>query len=484
MKFFAWLISFTAGVGGFLFGYEIGIINQVFSMHNFELVMGLATPSTDGGSSSLDSTEDKPDVVGWITFTFLIGCTIGAALVSFPLEHIGRKRTIQTSTILFVVGVLLQTIAKDINTFYGGRVVGGLGIGQLSATVPLYIAETSPTNIRGRLTSIYQLMITIGIFIASCVNSIILTYMEGEPQWRLAVGLQFIPCTVLFLLVFILPFSPRWLLSKGREDEALASIARLREESPDHPIVQADYSELKQVLDEEAKVGNAGWRELGYPGVRNCVVLAVVLQFFQQWTGINIILYFGSSLFAQMGFPAADSSITFIIVNAFINFVATFPGMWLIERLGRRTLLIYGGFLMAASHFLVCLFLALADNVDPKLSWGAIIFVFTFLISFSSTWGPVVWVYQSEIFPPRSSPKGTSLGTVSNWAWNAVISKVIPLVLAKIGFYTYLIFGGFGVAMAFYSMAFVPETKGKNAEELDYLFGRTSKNPKEENAAL
>jgi len=271
-----------------------------------------------------------------------------------------------------------------------------------------------------------------------------------------------------------LPYSPRWLLTKGREDEALSVIATLRETPADNPDILAEYNELKQAIDEELRIGHAGWAELAQKGIRNRVSMAVILQFFQQWTGINIILYYGTTLFANMGFPKADSSIAFVITDNFINFIATFPGMWLIERAGRRSLLIWGGFIMATAHFMVCLFVALSDNVKPSCAWGGMVFIFVFIIGFASTWGPVVWVYQSEIFPPRASAKGTSLGTVSNWVWNAIISKVIPLVLIQISFYTYLIFGGFCVAMATYTILYVPETKGKTIEEIDEIFGFTS----------
>jgi len=468
MKLYAWLISFTAAVGGFLFGYEIGIINQVFSMDAFNERFGLAVRDAAG---NLVESAGNADIKGWITFTFLIGAAAGAAFVSLPLDFLGRKRTIQTSAVFFLVGVILQTVADSVNIFYSGRVIAGLGIGQLSATVPLYIAETSPIDIRGRLTSIYQLMITIGIFLASCVNSIILTYMSGTPQWRLAVALQFVPCVLLICMAFILPLSPRWLLSKGRADEALAVIAKLRQGTPDDADIKKEYEDLKKNIEEEQSIGKAKWSELLQPGIRNRVAIAVILQCFQQWTGINIILYFGTTLFANMGFPAADSSITFVIVSNFINLVATFPGMWLIERIGRRKLLTFGGFGMAFAHFMITLFVALSVNVMPSLAWGGMVFIFIFLIAFSSTWGPAVWVYQSEIFSARTSAKGTSLGTVSNWVWNAVISKIIPIILIKIGFYTYLIFGGMCVLMAFFTIAFVPETNGKTADEMDETFG-------------
>jgi len=474
MKLYSWLISFAAGMGGFLFGYEIGIINQLFSMDKFDEMMGFATENSNG--SFEESSSAEANITGWITFAFLIGCTVGAAFVSVPLDYVGRKRTIQYAACLFTLGVALQVGASHIDTFYAGRVIGGLGIGQLSATVPLYIAETSPLQIRGRLTAIYQLMITIGIFLASCINSIILTYMSGEAQWRLCVGIQFIPCFFLIFIVFVLPFSPRWLLTKGREDEALNVIALLREGSIDDSEIRQEYNEMRQTVEDEKAIGNAGWMEMLQPGMRNRVTHAVVLQFFQQWTGINIILYFGTQLFENMGFGKANSSVAFIIVNSFINCIFTVPGMWLIERAGRRSLLIWGGVAMACAHFMVCLFVALSFNVLSGLAWGGMVFIFVFVIAFAMAWGPVVWVYQSEIFPPRAAAKGTSCGTVSNWLWNAIISKVIPLVMLRINFYTYLIFGGFCTAMAVYTVVFIPETKGKNLDEIDGLFGYARNN--------
>jgi len=321
-------------------------------------------------------------------------------------------------------------------------------------------------------------MITIGIFLASCVNSLILVYMSGDVQWRLAVGLQFVPCAILIGMVFILPFSPRWLLLKKRNDEALTVLARMREVPKDSADIKSEFSILSNQIEEEEAIGSASWSELLEKGTRNRVGIACTLQFFQQWTGINIILYFGSFLFEQMGFPSAQSSVVFVIVNSFINFVATFPGMWLIEKIGRRSLLLYGGVLMAISHFLITLFVGLSFHVDTGLAWGGVVFIFVFIITFSSTWGPVVWVYQSEIFTPRTSARGTSLGSVSNWTWNAVISKIIPLILVKIDFYTYLIFGGFGLAMALFTYIFVPETKGKDAEGINALFGEEQPNSK------
>lgn len=171
-----------------------------------------------------------------------------------------------------------------------------------------------------------------------------------------------------------------------------------------------------------------------------------------------------------MGFGSTTTSSIFVIVNSLINVIATFPGIYLIEIMGRKKLLIIGGFGMGISHMLVCLFVGLSKQ-NSIFSWFAVLSVYSFIVFFSATWGPIVWVYQSEIFPLRIRAKATGIATISNWTWNAVIAKVSPLFFKALGFYTYLIFGCSGIIMALFTIFFVPETMGKRMEDMDELFG-------------
>jgi len=475
LNLYGWLVAFTAGMGGFLFGYEIGIINQVFSMNPFKFFFNLqyVNPAT----GLIEATAESADITGWITFTFLIGAAAGAAVVSYPSNAIGRKWTIMLGGGAFLIGIAMETIAGNIATLYLGRCVAGAGVGLMSATVPLYISETAETEVRGRLIAIYQLMITIGIFIATCVNSLIIVYYgedKGEAEWRLAFGLQFIPCVLMMTALIFLPFSPRWLIYMGRSVEGLAVIAKLRMKPEETESVQNEYKEIVRSVDEEREIGEGSWVQLFTdPAVRYRTFLGITLQFFQQWTGINIILYFGTELFAALGFSATMSIIGFPLINSAVNMVATLPGMWLIEKAGRRMLLIIGGFGMGVSLILVCIFgqIGANNNTLDTLGIGAIVFVLVFVVFFGATWGPVVWVYQSEIFPLRYRAKGTSAATVSNWVWNAVVSKIAPLILKGINYYTYIIWAGFCVAMALFTIFCVPETKGLTLEQIEVLFG-------------
>ncbi|KAJ3397953.1 hypothetical protein HDU92_000054 [Lobulomyces angularis] len=479
-NFFNYIIAFASAIGGLLFGYEIGLIDQVLGMQNFAITFGIKHYNEAG---LLVDTEQAKDIKGNVTFTFLLGCTVGAVIVSMMADILGRKRSILVGGFAFAVGGLLQALTGSIELFYFGRVVSGLGIGVLSMCVPLYISETAPTAVRGRMITVQQLMITIGILLAALVNLAIRNSQEqvnatekqgSEPEWRMSLGLQVVPGVILVFLMFFMPYSPRWLEDRKRHAEAVNALSKIRSADENSAAIQAEYKEIKEGVEFERSIGNATWSELLKPGIINRVLIGVTLQFFQQWTGINVILYYASDLFTAMGFPYETASKSLNIVNSFVNVVGTLPGMYLIERIGRRKLLIFGGLGMSLSHYLVCLFIGLSKTGNASLNLGALIFVYVFILCFSSTWGPVVWVYQSEIFPLRIRAKGTGIATFSNWSMNAVIAKVTPIIIDAISFKFYIIFGSTCLVMSLFCVSFVPETMGKSLEEMDELFGKVN----------
>lgn len=459
------MVSFSAAFGGLLFGYEIGVVSQVLGMEGFLQYFGCF--GDDDYTKALRS-----DFEGNVTFTFLAGCIVGALFVSWLADKIGRKWSILFGSMLFTAGGFFQCLANGFGTFYAGRIISGMGIGVLSAVVPLIISECAPSEERGRMITIQQLMITIGILVAAICNAIIISFTSGDFEWRLALSIQIIPGFILFLLTLFMPYSPRWLADQDRDSEAIQTLAKLRDAPVSSEVVQDEFHDIKSNIEYEREVGTASWSELLRPGIINRVFIAVILQFFQQWTGINVILYYQQSLLEGMGFHKDIVAIPLTIANDFINFISTFPGMYLVEKLGRRSLLIYGGFGMGLSLYMVCLFTGLAQ-AGTVSGLFAVVSVYFFIVFFSSTWGPVVWVYQSEIFPQRVRAKATGMATVSNWTWNAVIAKITPLIRDRIGFYMYLIFGSMGLLMGLFTWAFVPETMGKSLEDMDALFGST-----------
>lgn len=470
---YGYLIAFAAAMGGLLFGYEIGVVSQVLLMDGFKEQFGASYRLANGTFIAIESYKNVLPAL--TTFTFLIGAFAGAFVVSYMADILGRKKSILIGGVGFLAGSLLQTFASIVGVYFTGRVVSGLGIGVLSMCAPLYISETAPTAIRGRMLTVQQLMITIGILIAASVNSVIIVTLgvtDYRNEWRVAMGMQCVPAVFLLIVMFFMPYSPRWLATQGRDAEALAIIARLRSETVSDVGAVAEYKQIADAVIIERSVGNGSWSELLVPGLRNRLVIAMTIQMFQQLTGINAILYYQGSLLIGMGIDPFDAAIPFTLANDSINFLATFPGMFLVDILGRRKLLLIGGFGMGVAHFLICMFVGVSKiSGIPSLSWGAIFSVYLFFFFFASTWGPIPWVYQSEIFPLRVRAKGTGAATMMNWLSNAIVALATPYIADAIDSKMYIIFGALGFIMSIFTFFCVPETMGRSLEDMDKVFG-------------
>ncbi|KAJ3007716.1 UNVERIFIED_CONTAM: Plasma membrane low glucose sensor [Siphonaria sp. JEL0065] len=460
---YAILIAFTAGMGGFLFGYEIGVIGQVLAIQDFISTFG----TSDAAINS------------WVASLFQFGCVFGAAAFSVLADTLGRKRSILVSGSIFAVGGVLQAVASSLPVLLVGRVVSGLAIGIASMVVPVYIAETAAAASRGTLTVIYQLMITIGILVAAIVNTVVIEVSGGVAAgaawpWRVCMGIQAIPAVILVLLVSFIPYSPRWLAEKGRHEEGLAVIAKLRGLNGTDSAAIEEYKAIRDNAEYEASIGNAGWGELFKGSNRRRVIIGMVNQAFQQLTGINVILYFGPTLYKNLGFSDVMSTEIMPIVFDFINCVCTFPGMYGIEKFGRKPLLQWGALGMALAHASV-FFTGQASTSQGSSTLGglALFFVAMFYFFFASTWGPVVWSYQSEIFPLRIRSKGTAVCTMTNWGVGAIITWAFPQVQAALTTTAdvYWIFFSFCIAMGVWVFFAVPETKGLTLEEIGRVFG-------------
>lgn len=467
-SWYAYFVTFAAAVSGFLFGYDIGIIDTVLKMPSFQLYFGTAVIDPSNPNEVID-TDIQSSVDGNVVSSFLAGCMGGSLVLSLLADSIGRKRSILVGAALFTTGGTLQAIATSLPFLYVARAVSGVSIGLLSSVTPLYLSEIAPAHGRGRMVAIQQLMITVGILVASVVNAVMYLIVSGEDQWRGALGAQSLPGGLLLLIVGWLPFSPRWLMSKGRVDDAVAVIAKLRGLDANHASVQAEVSEIQEEIDSEAAAGQSTWIELVRGTLRKRVLIACTLQFFQQWSGINFLLYFAADLFSRIGIAKEHSATTLVIVNAALLILGTLPGLWAVEVKGRRKLLLWGGVGMCLCHFLVCAFISIS-SLESSLSWAAVVAMFSFTFVFSATWGPVVWVVQSEILPLRARARGTAAATLTNWAMNAIIGKTTPLIADEIEQYTYAMFGCFCLIMTAYVYVSVPETMGVSLESMDLLF--------------
>ncbi|KAJ1500675.1 hexose transporter hxt1 [Coelomomyces lativittatus] len=441
---------------------------------------------------SFNKVENTPSSTlltpsSYIVASFVLGCIPGALVMSYLAQRIGRKKSVGVGCLFFMLGALLQCTVPSSLSMSGrlilmcvGRGLGGVGVGMLSMSVPMFIAELAPTLIRGKLTSLYQFLITLGIFMASIVNATFIFTLGHETRsnaiWRWALGMQLIPGALLMGLLLFIPESPRWLLSKQKEKEARLALTQLRQASSMQ--VEEEFQGLFHSLQEDQVRGQASWREVFGPSLRRRVWMAMALQLFQQWTGINAIMYYSAGLYAQLNVDALSASTYLVMVQNLANVLATLPAIFLIERLGRRGLLLWGGvgIEVALISAVICLQFYESSFTFSILS---VVSIYIFILFFASTWGPVVWVFQSEIFPQRARERASALATATNWTNNFLITLFYPSLRDLIGTFQLIPF----MVMVFFMTVFVyflvPETKGKTLEEMDEVFHPSSRSEKE-----
>lgn len=401
-------------------------------------------------------------------------------------ERISRKWTICWATIVFIAGAAVQCGNTGYAMMVVGRAIAGLGIGSLSMIVPLYQSELAPKEIRGRLIALQQLMCTIGIMVAFWIGAGT-THIDGQASWRIPLGVQIGPALVLLGGVVFLPYSPRWLISKGRNEEALKVLARLHSQGDiTNPRVVAEYEDIIAQIELERAVAVGSYLELLKPKLRRRMVLGILVQIFQQFTGINSIIYYAPTIFQQSGINADSAALIASGVNGVLNVLATIPAVLFIDRLGRRKLMISGAIFMSVTMLLCGIVMGATarvykdpttgeNNVDMSgnvhASYFCIVMIYFFVAGFAYSWGPVGWVYPAEIYPLSVRAKGTSITTASNWLFNFVISEICPAMLTTITWGTYIFFGCCCAVMAVCVFLFFPETKGMSLEEMDVVFG-------------
>ncbi|CAO3683172.1 unnamed protein product [Rhizopus stolonifer] len=471
-KFQLYAICGFAAIGGLCFGYDTGVISGVLVLPDFIEVM-----TGDPTQTSLRSIQTSV-----ITGLLLAGCFVGSLFAGQMCERLSRKYTILLGATLFILGAGIQTGATGYSMMVGGRFVAGLGVGSLSMAVPLYLSELAPKEIRGRLISFQQLMCTIGIMIAFWAGAG--TELHNA-SWRIPIAIQIIPAGILVIGVAFLPYSPRWLINKGRNEEALGVLARLHSGGDKTaPHVIAEYQEIIAQVEHERAVSVSSYLELFKGTVLRRLILGVLIQVFQQFTGINSIMYYAPKIFIQAGISGTSASLIASGVNGVLNVFATIPAILFLDRLGRRMVLMSGAILMGTAMLLCGIVMAATGRVyvnsdgenaidmsgNVSASYFCIVMIYIFVAGFAYSWGPVGWVYPAEIYPLAIRAKGTSVTTAANWLMNFVISLFVPVMLTTITWGTYIFFGCCCLVMATSVFFFFPETNGRSLEEMDLVF--------------
>jgi len=430
--------TIVAALGGLLFGFDTAVIAG--TTHDLTVAYRLT-----------------PGLLGFTVASALYGTIIGAMLAGLPGDRYGRRDSLRIMAILYLVSALGCAFAWNWDALVAFRFIGGLGIGGSSVLGPMYIAEIAPAKWRGRLVGFFQFNIVFGILLAYFSNFVIGQMQFGLAEWRWELGVSAIPAALFFGMLFGIPRSPRWLVKKRRVDEA-RDVLKLSGEKD----FEAELQEIVQSIDAEHGRGNEPLftRKYRFP-----IFLAVSIAMFNQLSGINVILYYLNDIFAKAGFSKMSGDLQSVAIGA-TNLIATIIAMSIIDRVGRKKLLLIGSVGMA-----VCMAgvagVFLTNTHDDLLLWLLV----GYIAFFAFSQGAVIWVFISEVFPNRVRAKGQSLGTFSHWFMNALISGIFPLIAASSGGAPFVFFSLMMVLQFFVVLFLYPETKGVSLEQMQRKLG-------------
>jgi MFS transporter, SP family, arabinose:H+ symporter len=432
VRIFIW--SLTAALAGFLFGFDTVVISG--AEKTIQSLWGLS-----------------PGLHGFAIASALYGTVVGSLFGGWPAERFGRKFTLLGVGLLYVIGALGSALAQNVAVFTVARLIGGLGIGISTVAAPMYIAEIAPPKLRGRLGGMFQFNIVLGILIAFVSNALLAGI--GENAWRWMLGVAAFPSLFYALGCLALPESPRWLLSrKGDRDAGLRMLQQIEPNASASEIA----AEADQIIASSAPTAATGqfWtRQLRRP-----ILLAILIAFFNQMSGINAILYYAPRIFELTGLGAKAALLRSVGIGL-TNLVFTFVGLWLIDRLGRRTLLYIGSFGYIASLGLIAWgFFQAHYSIIP-------VCVFAFIAAHAIGQGAVIWVFISEIFPNRHRAEGQSLGSFTHWIFAALLTTFFPKMVSSLPpGYIFSFFTGMMCLQLLWVITMVPETKNIPLEEL------------------
>ncbi len=459
--------AIVAALGGLLFGFDTAVIS--------------------GAEQVLEKLyQPAPELSefwnrfwhGFLVASALIGTIVGAVAVGKPADIFGRRSVMFVLAVLYFVSALGSAMAWDWYSFVIFRFIGGLGVGGASVVAPMYIAEISPAKLRGRLVALAQFNIVLGILLAFLSNYVIGTLQLGEVEWRWMFGVEAVPAVVYFLLLMLTPCSPRWLLAKGREDEARTVLERVGTDLAGESV-EAEIQDIKDSLD-------ISQHNLQEPFFRRKylkpIMLAVAIAAFNQLSGINAILYYSKRIFESAGFGESASLLNSVGLGA-VNLVFTMAALAVIDHFGRKKLMIVGsiGYILSLGVTAATFYTqsSLVENASGELvrqlsqtgSWVVFASLTVFMASHAFGQGAVIWVFISEIFPNRVRARGQALGSFTHWIFAAAISQTFPLIAERSGGHIFAFYGAMMVLQLVWVLCIMPETKGVPLEEIQKKMG-------------
>ncbi len=447
--------TFVGALGGLLFGFDTAVISgttagitHAYSLHNIHFLLPLF-------HRSITLSQ-----LGITVSIALVGTVVGAVTAGTLGQRFGSREMLRLTAVLYIVSSIACAFAPSWIFLLAARFLGGLGIGGSSVLGPVYIAELAPPRLRGRLVGTFQINIVVGILLAYLSNYLISLLNLGTREWRFELGIAAVPAAVFFALLFSIPRSARWLTTQDRLDEALEVLNLMGT-----PNSTAELADIRESLHMERDQKQASLFERMNSRFRygKPIFLAIAIGAFNQLSGINAILYYLGDIFSAAGFSRVSGNVQSVAIGA-MNLIATLVGMALIDRFGRKTLLLIGSVGTAVCLVAVAAIFATNQHKD-LLVWALVVYIAFFAVS----QGAVVWVYISEIFPTRVRGKGQSLGSGTHWIMNAILSLVFPIIAARSGAYPFAFFAAMMFLQFIVVLLFFPETKSVSLEQLQRM---------------
>lgn len=430
------IFSTAAALGGLLFGFDTGVISGAIHFIKIEF--------------NLNAYQE-----GFAVSNLMIACVIGALLAGPIADWTGRKKVLILCAVLFTVSAILSALPRSFTELVIARFIGGMGVGMASVVSPMYIAEISPAKIRGRLVALNQLAIVVGILLSYLSNWLLVD--TGINNWRYMLVAEILPAITFLVGLFFIPESPRWLTKEGLEKEALDVLNVVAgTANADHEL-----QEVKKSLVEK----RTSLKELLHPSLRRVLIVGILFSLFAHITGIDTIIYYGPIIFLESGFKT-DSALLASVMIGITNLIFTFVGMAMVDKAGRRFLLLVGIAGMGISMTLVGLCMQ-SDMISAK--W-TLLWIMTYIASFAMSIGVVIWVYLSEIYPTRVRGQALSVATMVLWLGNVILTQLFPVMMERFGGGTFYIFSFICLLAFIFTWTMVKETKGVSLEEIEEMW--------------
>ncbi|SMY19035.1 unnamed protein product [Zymoseptoria tritici ST99CH_1A5] len=465
-----WAIGIIAGFDFLLFGYDQGVMGGLLTLPSFLAVF----PEIDVGNAK--GTSSRATKQGITIASYNLGCFAGAVACVWLGDMLGRRRTIFVGSAVMVVGAAIQASSFSLGQLIAGRIITGLGNGLNTSTIPMWQSETSKSHKRGPMVMIEGALITGGIMTSYWVDYGFSFLEPSSVAWRFPIALQIFFALVILAFILGLPESPRWLILKGKDQEAIAVLAALSDVPDDDAYVQNEFHAIKDSVIESSKAGFKDVFTMGPDRNFHRALLGYVSQVLQQITGINLITYYAAVIYESVGLKG-DLPRLLAAVNGTEYFLASWVAVFLIEKAGRRTLMLFGAVgqsLSMVTLAIVTSFTRPDGTVQTQPGIVAVVFLFVFNTFFAIGWLGMTWLYPSEIVPLRIRAPSSALSTSANWIFNFMVVMITPVAFATIGYQTYIIFAVINAFIVPCVWFFYPETAYRSLEEMDDIF-RNSK---------